>query len=68
MIPRDDGYGSMMREVLKKSMSRPSGYRPSRMIPTWWDRNGELIRIILWSVATLGGFCCVILAYGMAKR
>jgi hypothetical protein len=53
----NDSYGSMMREVMKKSMSKAAGtYRPAKLIPTWWDRNGNFVGVVCWVIVILAVF------------
>ena len=46
-----DGYGSMIREGMKKSMEHPAGFKPlNRVEPSFWQKHSEEVGFALWIV------------------
>jgi hypothetical protein len=59
------GYGSTIREMMKKSMERPAEFKPLNRRRGWWDRNSEVVGAFLWCgiVAAVG--VGILLVYGI---
>lgn len=64
MTPKDEGYGSMMREIWKRSASQPAGYKSAKMIPTWWDQNNHWIGQVCWALVVAFFGIEIIILYG----